>query len=369
MVFFDIKLYNLKEFFFSLLLLEVMMVIYENIELHNVTELEANKAINGVILRRIPRRVREELNERGKIVSSESSGCELRFVTPAPRFTVSLFSQTNGQVIVYKGDYLHSKHHLSAGQVKTLDLSQPERFSSVQWEVLSHSRFSPDVWRIFIGRNIVTFVDIETFGHPIRPPKENEKPHIRMLSYGSSITHGPGDNNQLTYVYEAARRSHIDVYNLGLSGACHCEHKMSDFIANRDDWDMATLELGINMRIIFEPKQFKERVHYLLDQLIERYPKKPIALITIYPNFGTHPQGINDIFLKEEAFNETLREYILQKNHKQLYLLEGENILSDFSGLSCDLLHPSETGYIYMAENLSFFLKRMVKAMHKPTRE
>jgi hypothetical protein len=37
----------------------------------------------------------------------------------------------------------------------------------------------------------------------------------------------------------------------------------------------------------------------------------------------------------------------------QLYLIEGEEILTDFCYLTCDLIHPSDFGHIIMGQNLA----------------
>ena len=68
-----------------------------------------------------------------------------------------------------------------------------------------------------------------------------------------------------SYVYHAARAADLDVLNLGLSGSCLCEPAMADFIGSRDDYEIATLEVGVNMRNGVSPEEFRTRVSYLLD--------------------------------------------------------------------------------------------------------
>jgi hypothetical protein len=57
------------------------------------------------------------------------------------------------------------------------------------------------------------------------------------------------------------------------------------------------------------------------------------------------------------AFDEILREIVRYKSHKQLHLLEGSDILTDFSALSCDLVHPSDYGHALMGENFSRMIR------------
>lgn len=68
-----------------------------------------------------------------------------------------------------------------------------------------------------------------------------------MLSYGSSITHGGGVSVPTSgYAFRLARKLGMDLRNLGLAGAAWMDEAMADYICEQK-WDMATLELGINV--------------------------------------------------------------------------------------------------------------------------
>lgn len=324
---------------------------------HNVMELEEGSMPNGVSLHRFPRQVRHSLGERGKFISRESSGCELRFVTTASQVWVTLSALENdGDLVVYKGGYFHSRIRLQAGAIHTLRLEEPARWGNVSRGGAHSSGFAPEVWRMMAGRFNLVLFGIDTFGHPIRPPHPDEMPKFKWLAYGSSITHGLA-NQQMSYVHQTARRLGIDVYNLGMSGSCACEKEMADAIAARQDWDLATFELGVNMRDHFTPDEFRERSAYLLHAVLKHHPDKPVALITIFPNYATRPLEATKASDNEKRFNEILREHVREINHPHLHLLEGDAILRDFSTLSCDLIHPGEMGHTLMAQNLSDRLK------------
>lgn len=123
-----------------------------------------------------------------------------------------------------------------------------------------------------------------------------------------------------------------------MSGSCHCEREMSNYLAAQQDWSFMTLELGVNMRDHMSPDEFRERTGYLLDQLVSRHPEKPVAVITIYPNFAGFPgSGIAE---KDVQFNDILRSHVKRLDHPKLSLIEGNKVLDDLAGLSCDLIHP-----------------------------
>ena len=52
-----------------------------------------------------------------------------------------------------------------------------------------------------------------------------------------------------------------------IAGSCHAEKELADSFAARDDWDIALMEIGINMLELFEPEEFEKRFHYLADKL------------------------------------------------------------------------------------------------------
>ncbi|SDC13223.1 Lysophospholipase L1 [Paenibacillus sp. UNCCL117] len=337
-------------------------MIAQGVELHNVAEAEPCKLTTGAILQRYPREVREALGERGRFISQQASGCELRFVTDAANVRVALTAlDDDGDVMVFQGEFFHSHHRLKAGVLSVLHLEKkldPEAASGL---VSGQARFSPLVWRVFLCRYAVSFHGVETFGHPLRPPMPGEVPGKRWLSYGSSITHGGAAlNNYNSYVQQAARRLGVDVLNKGLSGACLCEPQVADFLAAQNDWTVMTLEIGVNMRGTVAPDEFRRRAAYLIDTLCVRHPDKPVVLITVYPNVRTYAAEPDLESRNEAAYNAILRELAGGGRHKRLHLIEGSDVLTDFSALSWDLLHPSDYGHTLMGENLSRLLAKVM---------
>lgn len=337
------------------------MLVHENLGYHNVTELEAGGAHGGLCLRRYPAAVRHKLGDRGRFISEEATGSELRFVTEAGhvRVTVGAHEQ-ECSVYVYKGGLFHSEHRIPAGVLRTLHLEEPAaRFAMVDRERLQRgSGFAPEIWRVGFGRSTGVFAGINTFGYEVRPPAREETPGLRWLAYGSSITHGL-DDYHLSYAHQAARRLGADVMNAGLGGSCLCEPEVADWLAERRDWDMLTLELGVNMRDGISDESFRERVGYLLERVLGSHPDKPVFLITIYPNFATYAG--NGVTEKDRRFNEILREHAERLSHPRLHLIEGADVMDDMGGMSCDLIHPGPYGHIRMGERLADQMNEILK--------
>lgn len=344
-------------------------MIHENIELHNTVEVET-AAGGGMHLRRIPKTVGDCLSPPGRMVARESAGCELRFVTEAEnlRLAVSSLPSTlaphemhNQDVVVFKGAFFHSHLRLQPGKINHINLtdigaSVKNAFRGLKPEVRDTDYFHHNVWRIMFGRYPAVFHELDTYGCPVRPPKPEELPKQRILFYGSSITNGASPTlYHLCYVQQTARHLKADALNQGLSGACHCEKEMADYLAGRDDWDTICLELGVNMRGGFTPEEFRSRSRYLIEQVVARHPDKPVFLITIFPNAQSPRNALNveDTQRSQEAFNRILRDAARELGHRNLHLLEGDDLLADYTGMTKDLIHPGDYGHAEMGFNLA----------------
>ncbi len=337
-----------------------MVLIHQSIEFHNTAALEPLHGLPGLALVRFPRAVREALNPRGRFIAALAVGCELRFVTPAPTFQLTLLAHADEvRLQIYCGDFAHSEPVLAPGQTRVLHLSPPERFALVPRATLSTTAFSPEVWRVQISGGGVSFLGLDTLGFPLRPPAPTEKPRLRWLAHGSSITHSWAKG----YPHQAARRLRADVLNKGMSGSCHCEPELAAHLAT-ESWHFATLELGVNMRGEFSPEAFALRAARMLDTLLKAKPGAPVFLITHFPNLDHHPLGEPGLAgRRQAAFDETLRELARRHAAQGVHLIEGREVLTDFHGLSADLLHPSDHGHVQMGENLARLLSPHLTAL------
>ncbi|TLS53430.1 lipase [Paenibacillus antri] len=325
-------------------------MIRNGLYFHNAAELDEGALPGALQLQRYPRAARHALGERGRWVAEEATGCELRFATDAEHVRVTIFSEAGGDIAVYKGGLQHSLHRAEAGVVKTLHLERPARMDAVDRGRLLASGFAPEVWRVVFGRLPVALLRVHTFGREVRPPRADEMPTLRWLAYGSSITHGHGAYPH-SYIDHAARRLGVDVLNKGLSGSCWCEKEAIDFIASCDDWDFATLELGVNMRERFEPETFERRARYAFERLRARHPKKPLFALTVFPNFATEAESVSGA--RERAFNDIVRREVDRLGDERLALIEGGDIAADLGDLTCDLIHPGTYGNVRMGERLA----------------
>lgn len=343
-------------------------MIYENVELHNVEETPPMRG-GGVRLQRVPESVREALNDGAKMRVRQPDGCEIRFVADGPvRVTLSSLGST--EAVVFFGTFEGRISHTVGREETVLDIEPTDRLKNLAEGYVRDLPFSPRVVRVLLGgrdrdnRDSVVFHGVE--GKKVRPPEPAELPSFRYLAYGTSITHGfDAHAPHLTYPAIAGRLLGADVINLGLGGAAHCEPELTDYIAGRDDWDIASLALSVNMHD-FPMGVFRERVSYMVNTVAGADTSRPVACITLYPYFRDAgidlPESENSESGKPgpEEFRAALRDIVEDCPHANVVLIEGPELLQGFGGLTADLIHPGDYGMMEIGHNLADRLRRLL---------
>lgn len=335
-------------------------MIYDNMEFHNTVELLDYAGGKQPV--RFPKEVRDTTNlPHGRMSTRIANACEIRFICDAKYIHATFTAHESDAIIAaYIGDYLLSETVIEANSMKTIRLEPPNWFppKTSLWQ--EKSRFPLNMWRLVICGHIVCFNDIETFGFERRVPTKEELPSKKYLAYGSSITQALGVHN--SYVDTTAKILGMDSFNLGMGGSCRMEKEVSDFIINRDDWTLLTMELGVNCRMVLSVEEFEKRAKYLIDNVSAKHKLKPIFVITSYPNSNTFKQNgeYTPVGVDEHAFNDILRKIVQTLNRDNLTLIEGSDILTDITYLSADLIHPTAYGQAFMGQNLAKILEDFI---------
>ena len=157
---------------------------------------------------------------------------------------------------------------------------------------------------------------------------------------------------------KTARLLDLDLYNKSIAGSCFCDDSVVEYLAEKaPQMNLVTCELGINMLRRFSEEIFKERTYRLIGRLREVAPDTKIAVITPF-TAGTAYQ--KDEFtegrMRYYAFTDILKAY----PDPAVTVWDGREILKDFSGLSSDLLHPSDEGHAMMAMELANKIKKII---------
>ena len=343
-------------------------MIYENVEFHGVADLRSVPGESGLRLQRIPESVRRYLNEKAALRMLAPDGAEIRFVAGGENIEVTLSSaMSECEVVVFWGGFQDIKRYTVGRKPTTLKLSYPQRLRQMMEPQAGISGFSPSVWRLTLrGKDkhgVICFHDIQ--GDNLRPPDPSELPKQTYLAYGTSITDGFGATAMhMSFIAQLARQLGANFINLGSAGSAYCEPQLAEYIAQRDDWDFATLELSLNMiGGGFDVEAFSQRARYMVETVADGNPTRPVVCITNWNYFGNlchHVQGPHGSGLNE-AYRQALRKIVSDCNRANIHLLEGADLLHDVTNFSIDLAHPGDAGMTQIAQNLSNRMKIWIK--------
>jgi hypothetical protein len=148
----------------------------------------------------------------------------------------------------------------------------------------------------------------------------------------------------------------MDCRNLGFAGSCAMEPEVVDYIATlgqQDKWQVANLELGINVRF-WEEEKIYERLENTLRQIAGRNPQKPVFVIS--------PFFYGDEFLKNcprgAIWRRIMPEVVQKLGYPNVTYIDGLSLLGDISGMSGDLIHPNIYGVQQIADRLTAIYRK-----------
>ena len=320
-------------------------------ELHNVHELLDDPGGTGSICCRVPNDLRVTLNESAKNNALQASGCEIRFNLEGRRAVITLQSPEGPTLAeVYQGDYFSALHIVDAAPTRIV-VERPDTEPVMRRVAPSDARFDTGLSRVVLPwRPSVRLISIEG---ETSLPRPEQTPDTRYLAYGSSITHGSTAVRPTgTYPSRTAEFLGTDLFNLGFGGGAHMEAGMADYIAGRDDWDIATLEMGINVVQSFDVDEFHRRVEYFVTTIADAHPDDWIFCIDIFP-------CLYDFMSVEKCgiFRSIVAERVSQLNRPKLVHIPGDAVLRSNNGLTVDLVHPAPGGFEEMARNLADIIR------------
>jgi len=308
---------------------------------------------------RYPNWVRTQLGEKGSAKALKPSNVELRFVCESPGdVRLTLRSEGETRATVFFGPLMHRVPFVIGAEPTTIEFSPTQRLQEVRTDQLP---FSTRVCRIMFHGDAIHLGRLDGPDH--RPPRDEELPERCVLMYGTSITSGAlSSRPHLTYASIAARRLGLDLLNLGLGGACRCESAVAEWIASREDWQLAVLGLSVNMLGDFSANEFRERIDALIQQVAGRDPSRPVVCVTLFPSFhDLEPwQSRRATRSTPQALRAQLRAAVADCNLDNVSLVEGPDLLHGYSGLTDDLLHPSDDGMHEIGANLAARLRAVI---------
>ncbi len=341
-------------------------MIYKNVEYHNVAEVIAKD--QGVTWKRFPSLVCNQLElDTAKVQCTGSTGVELRFIIKGDSAVIRMAAVpgTIPKVLntfhVFHGAIQgswdeHEVNRYVDEEVTDFLIKRPDNLDILR-RITNEAGYDwdPEVVRVVFDRGHYRIVGI--YGD-IEAPSREQMPRKTLMAYGSSITHGSNAYNRSnTWVSSVAHQLNMDARNLGMAGSCAMEPAVVDYIAEegvQGNWDLAILELGINV-IAWSDEKIRERVSYTLNQIAGRNPDKPVVVISPFYWHGDYI-GKNDA----SRWRSLIETIVKEKQMKNLTLLNGLDLLGDMSLISADLIHPSIYGVQQIADRLVPILRGLL---------
>jgi lysophospholipase L1-like esterase len=332
-------------------------VMFQNAVLHNIDHLEPNPNGDGVRLSRVPHAVWEKMNAMGKTRSFAAAGAELRFnlLGPEARVRLRYVENRGGKASdwpvlaeLYQGGFL--MRCVEFGKTWTeIVIKAPGNRAKLAAEAAGKNSTGFDPTLVRLALPYMPETQILRIDGDIAPPRPDQVPTRSYLAYGSSITHGSyALRSGETYPAQVGRALGANVFNLGFGAAAYLEREMAEWIARRQDWDFATLELGVNLLHPISTEEFARRVHVFLGTIAAAHPDRPIFVIDIFTS--GHDLEAEP---KRPEFRRVVREAVARLNSPRVKHLDGRSLFTDTSGLCFDLLHPSAEGFKEIAQRLT----------------
>ncbi len=333
---------------------------YGNIELHNVCEIIEPDGQTGFGISRLPREIRERINPCAQKMARQGSGCEIRGMLQdggSARLVLRADESTSTpQIIsVYHGCF-RGQSVLLRDEPTEIVIKTPSMMNFM--ESISRTRklpFDPRLVRIRLpALHSARILSIE--GDLSYPPPE-AKPKKTLLCYGSSITQGASAvAPEGTYAARCARRLDYDLLDLGFAGSAEMDQAIAEHIASRTDWDIATLEMGINVRG-WPNDRFQEAVTSFVGTVAATHPGKFIFCIDLFTHYADYKSSAP----KAAAFRDIVREVSAKYDSGKVIHVDGRMLLEDPAGLLTDLVHPGDEGMQEIGENLAAFIQRSTR--------
>ena len=333
-------------------------MIYGDAELYNVVELIPPEDGVGTLLSRVPNALRMSSNEKVRGCALFAGGCEIRFnlegesarivLQREPEPVVPAMAEVlQGAFVLpwcwYRIDTEPTEIRVSAPQDRDV-------FRRITRE--NHLSFDAGLTRVILPYEPpVRLIAIEG---DISPPRPSQTPRTKLLAYGSSITHGHLATTPTgTYAMRTAHLLGADLINLGFGGGGLCEPEMAGYIAQRDDWDFATLELGINLVNQCETEEFATKAERFVARIVDAHPDKWVFCIDLF----TCRWDLEPTSKQHDEFRQVVEGVVRKLDRPRLIHVRGREMLKDVSGLTSDLVHPSQSGMEEIAFHLAGFMR------------
>lgn len=335
-------------------------MIYKNIDIHNIAELIYNDD-GSVSWKRVPSDVHSTMEAAmADSVVHNSTGVELRFIIKGDSATIRMSTYENdpksfSTFHIFRGGIQggwqdHEVHCHVTGDVQDFVIERAKNTDKLKiMSEICGTEWDCEVVRIIFDRGTYKIYDV--IGDVV-PPSRAQIPSKTLLAYGSSITHGSNAiDASHAWVAQVAHNLQLDVRNLGMAGSCALEPAMAEYLARegeKGNWDVATLELGINV-LSWPDEKIISRVENMVRQVAGRNEEKPVFVISPFYHCGEY-------FNKNDNtgnWRRIIKDVTARLGYKNVTYINGLDVLNGMQYISADEVHPNIYGVQRIADVLT----------------
>jgi lysophospholipase L1-like esterase len=162
----------------------------------------------------------------------------------------------------------------------------------------------------------------------------------------------------MAYPAILGRRFDLPIINLGFSGNAHCEPEIASLLADLDPV-VYVLDPLPNM----SAGSVAERMPLLLTKLRAAHSRTPIILVenTEVGNGEIAPSKRTG-YTKANTELRRIFQQRVRAGDEALFYISGAKLLNDDGQDTVDGVHPTDLGFIHMAEAMEPTLKRAIRA-------
>jgi len=293
-------------------------------------------------------------------LSRDSAGMAVRFITDAPAITARWPLRKEALAMA----------HMPATGVSGLDLyikdqgrwqfagRAPARALTNQFSLI-HNR-APLKREFMLYLPLYNGIKTLELGIPASAQLEAApvRPQKPIVFYGTSILQG-GCASRPGMAYPAIIGRHLDwpTINLGFSGNAISEPEVAQLLAELDP-AIYVLDALPNMTTA----QVTQRIEPFVQTLRQAHPQTPIVLVEgeIYTN-AKFVQFQHERCVSNNAALKAAYARLRKAGVKNLYYIPGDHLLGDDGEGTVDGVHPTDLGFLRMAETIGPVLRKILK--------
>jgi hypothetical protein len=297
-------------------------------------------------------------------LGTDSAGLCVHFVTDATAISVRWTVRNHNLAMSHmpasgvSGVDLYARYH---GKWRWAGAARPETEVTTEKELVSGMTREWRDWLLYLPlyngvQDLEIGVAAEAHCERPKPWPDQRKP---VVFYGTSIVQGgcasrPG----MAYPAILGRRFDLPIINLGFSGNAHCEPEIASLLADLDPV-VYVLDPLPNM----SAGSVAERMPLLLTKLRAAHSRTPIILVenTEVGNGEIAPSKRTG-YTKANTELRRIFQQRVRAGDEALFYISGAKLLNDDGQDTVDGVHPTDLGFIHMAEAMEPTLKRAIRA-------